>query len=102
MALKASSRGKMTMDRGPLATRPPIETPAATKPQRRERKSPVPASRRELVPFGFFVPPEARRQLKGWAGLNGRTTQDMGQEMMDDWFAKNGLHRLAGSGDVPD
>jgi hypothetical protein len=52
------------------------------------------------VPFGFFIPPEARRQIKGFAGVNGRTTQDIGQEMLDDWFAKHGLHRLAGSGDM--
>jgi hypothetical protein len=55
-----------------------------------------------LVPFGFFVPPEARMQLKGFAGLNGRTTQEIGQEMMDDWFVKHGMHRLAGSGDMPE
>lgn len=67
---------------------------------KRERKTQVPASRQGLVPFGFFVPPEARMQIKGFAGLNGRTTQDIGQEMMDDWFVKHGMHRLAGSGDM--
>lgn len=78
---------------------PPKSLPQRSK---RQRKTEIPASRRGVVPFGFFVPPEARKQVKGWAGLNGRTTQDIGQEMMDDWFAKHGLHRLAGSIDVPE
>ena len=88
------------VDGGPLAMPSPPSEPITPVRTRRERQSQVPASRRGLVPFGFFVPPEARKQLKGWAGLNGRTTQDIGQEMMDDWFAKHGLHRLAGSGDM--
>ena len=102
MALRSSNRGKMTADGGPLAMPSPPSEPITPVRTRRERQSQVPASRRGLVPFGFFVPPEARKQLKGWAGLNGRTTQDIGQEMMDDWFAKHGLHRLAGSGDMPE
>lgn len=106
MGLK--TRSKIALDEGPLATpaAPPAPAltpvPAAATRQRRERQTQVPASRQGLVPFGFFVPPEARKQIKGWAGMNGRTTQDIGQEMMDDWFAKQGLHRLAGHGDKPD
>jgi hypothetical protein len=88
------------MDSGPLAMPSPPAEPVTPVRKRRERQSQVPASRQGLVPFGFFVPPEARKQLKGWAGLNGRTTQEIGQEMMDDWFAKHGMHRLAGSGDM--
>jgi hypothetical protein len=88
------------MDSGPLAMPSPPAEPIAPVRKRRERQSQVPASRQGLVPFGFFVPPEARKQLKGWAGLNGRTTQEIGQEMMDDWFAKHGMHRLAGFGDM--
>lgn len=102
MALKALGRGKLTVGPSPLIAPPPIEAHAPAKATRRERKSEIPPSRQGLVPFGFFVPPEARKQLKGWAGLNGRTTQDIGQEMLDDWFAKNGLHRLAGSNDMPE
>jgi hypothetical protein len=101
MALKSMNRSKLTMDQGPLAVPPPVEA-LAPMPQRRERATAVPPSRQGLVPFGFFIPPEARKQLKGWAGLNGRTTQDIGQEMLDDWFAKHGLHRLAGSRDMPE
>jgi hypothetical protein len=106
MALK--TRGKLGFDRGPLSQPAPAQsTPAAVEPStlargRRERKTEIPASRQGLVPFGFFIPPEARRQIKGFAGLNGRTTQDIGLEMMDDWFAKHGLHRLAGPGDMPE
>ena len=104
MGLKTRSR--ISLDEGPLAA-PAASLPATTQPpaatrQRRERRSQVPASRQGLVPFGFFVPPEARKQIKGWAGMNGRTTQDIGQEMMDDWFAKQGLHRLAGHSDKSD
>jgi hypothetical protein len=101
MALKSSLRGRITVDSGPLSTSPPqrIEAAPVTR-HRRERKTQVPASRQGLVPFGFFVPPEARMQIKGFAGLNGRTTQDIGQEMMDDWFVKHGMHRLAGFGDM--
>lgn len=101
MALKSSTRSKITVDSGPLAAPPPQRLEATSVVRsRRERKTQVPASRQGLVPFGFFVPPEARMQIKGWAGLNGRTTQDIGQEMMDDWFVKHGLHRLAGSGEM--
>jgi hypothetical protein len=101
MALKSSTRSKITVDNGPLTApvAPRLEAVPINR-QKRERKSQVPASRQGLVPFGFFVPPEARMQIKGWAGLNGRTTQDIGQEMMDDWFVKHGMHRLAGSGDM--
>ncbi len=101
MALKSSTRSKITVDSGPLAapTPPRLEAVPVSR-QKRERKTQVPASRQGLVPFGFFVPPEARMQIKGFAGLNGRTTQDIGQEMMDDWFVKHGMHRLAGSGDM--
>lgn len=104
MALKSSTRSKITLDNGPLAAPPPQRLEAA-RPlvrSRRERKTQVPASRQGLVPFGFFVPPEARMQIKGFAGLNGRTTQDIGQEMMDDWFMKHGMHRLAGFVDMPE
>jgi hypothetical protein len=101
MALKSSTRSKITVDSGPLAApvAPRLEAVPINRPKR-ERKTQVPASRQGLVPFGFFVPPEARMQIKGFAGLNGRTTQDIGQEMMDDWFVKHGMHRLAGSGDM--
>ncbi len=105
MALKSLSRGRITAESSPLAAapaQPTIDVIPAQSRAKRERKSVVPASRQGLVPFGFFVPPEARKQLKGWAGLNGRTTQEIGQEMMDDWFAKHGLHRLAGSSDMPE
>jgi hypothetical protein len=101
MALKSSTRGKITVDSGPLAAPPRLEVVPFVR-SRRERKTQVPASRKGLVPFGFFVPPEARMQIKGFAGLNGRTTQEIGQEMMDDWFVKHGMHRLAGSGDMPE
>ena len=105
MALKSLSRGKISLDGGPLAPpAPALPAPnadaAPVRAGKRPRKSEIPASRQGLVPFGFFVPPEARKQIKGWAGLNGRTTQEIGQEMMDDWFAKHGMHRLAGSGDM--
>ena len=94
MALKHT---KFVVGDGPLSTPLPTEDQPAP-PPKRQRKTELPASRQGMVPFGFFVPPEARRQIKGWAGMNGRTTQDIQvQEMMDDWFAKNGLHRLAGS-----
>jgi hypothetical protein len=101
MALKSSTRSKITVDSGPLAApvAPRLEAAPASRPKR-ERKTQVPASRQGLVPFGFFVPPEARMQIKGFAGLNGRTTQDIGQEMMDDWFVKHGMHRLAGFREV--
>jgi|SRR4051794_3696339 len=104
MALK--TRGKISFDNGPLSQpTPALSTQLAGEPiaparGRRQRKTEIPASRQGLVPFGFFIPPEARRQIKGFAGLNGRTTQDIGQEMMDDWFVKYGMHRLAGSGDL--
>lgn len=101
MALKVSSRGKITADTSFLAAPLPPAEAAPPPRSKRQRKTEIPASRQGLVPFGFFVPPEARKQIKGWAGLNGRTTQDIGQEMMDDWFAKHGLHRLAGSSDMP-
>ncbi len=101
MALKSSTRGRITVDSGPLSTSPAQRVESAPVAlHRRERKTQVPASRQGLVPFGFFVPPEARMQIKGFAGLNGRTTQDIGQEMMDDWFVKYGMHRLAGSADM--
>ena len=102
MALKVSNRSKITADTGSLVAPLPPTAPALPLRSKRQRKTEIPASRQGLVPFGFFVPPEARKQIKGWAGLNGRTTQDIGQEMMDDWFAKHGLHRLAGSNDVPE
>jgi hypothetical protein len=95
MALKHS---KFVVGEGALSAALPTPTEdQRAAPPKRQRKTELPASRQGMVPFGFFVPPEARRQLKGWAGMHGRTTQDIGQEMMDDWFAKNGLHRLAGS-----
>ncbi len=103
MALKVSTRGKITADTSPLAPAampPPKNLPPQS--SKRQRKTEIPVSRLGVVPFGFFVPPEARKQVKGWAGLNGRTTQDIGQEMMDDWFAKHGLHRLAGSSSMPE
>ncbi len=75
----------------PQPIEPRIPTPKKT------RVSKVAPSREGLVQFGFFVSPEARRQIRGWAGLNGRTTQDIGDEMMNDWCRKHGLHRLAKS-----
>lgn len=103
MALKVSTRGKIMADARPLtpAALPAPESPPPPR-SKRQRKTEIPASRQGVVPFGFFVPPEARKQIKGWAGLNGRTTQDIGQEMMDDWFAKHGMHRLAGSSNMPE
>ena len=99
MALKSSIRARISADASSLSA-PLTATAAPAVPSRRERKTAIPASRQGLVPFGFFVPAEARKQVKGWAGLNGRTTQEIGQEMMDDWFAKHGLHRLAGFKDT--
>jgi hypothetical protein len=97
MALKSFERPKFVTDRGPLATSAaPVSAPELAS-QPRQRVSKIPPSREGLVPFSFFVPPEARRQIKGWAALNGRSTQDIGQEMMNDWCAKHGLHRLVGS-----
>ena len=75
------------------ATQRPAAPVAA--PLKKERVSPVAPSRQGLVPFSFFVPPEARRQLKAWAAVHDRSTQEIGLEMMDDWCAKHGLHRLA-------
>jgi hypothetical protein len=102
MALKSLTRSRISVDNGPLAAPQPRLEAVPVGRSRRERKTQVPASRQGLVPFGFFVPPEARMQIKGWAGLNGRTTQDIGQEMMDDWFVKHGMHRLAGSAEAPE
>jgi hypothetical protein len=95
MALKSFDRPKFVTDPSPLApSAAPVPEPAN---QPRQRVSRIPPSRQGLVPFSFFVPLEARKQIKGWAALNGRSTQDIGQEMMNDWCAKHGLHRLAGS-----
>jgi hypothetical protein len=104
MALK--TRGKISFNNGPLSQPSPAlpatlaGEPTALARGKRQRKTEIPASRQGLVPFGFFIPPEARRQIKGFAGLNGRTTQDIGQEMLDDWFVKHGMHRLAGSAEM--
>jgi hypothetical protein len=64
-----------------------------TKPVK-ERTTAVAPSRVGLEQFVFYVSPEAKRQIRGWVGLNGTTMQEIGQEMLDDWCRKKGLHRL--------
>ncbi len=90
MALK--SRGFAPDDETGL--RPgPVEPPAAR--PTKERTTKVAPSREGLEQFVFYVTPEAKRQVRGWAGLNGVTVQEIGQEMLEDWCRKMGLHRLA-------
>ncbi len=60
----------------------------------KERTTAVAPSRVGLEQFVFYVSPEAKRQLRGWVGLNGTTMQEIGQEMLEDWCRKKGLHRL--------
>lgn len=60
----------------------------------KERTTAVAPSRVGLEQFVFYVSPEAKRQIRGWVGLNGTTMQEIGQEMLDDWCRKKGLHRL--------
>jgi hypothetical protein len=47
------------------------------------------------VQLGAYVDQDAKRQLDVFAAMNGRTIQSLVEEMMDDFFRKNGLHRLA-------
>lgn len=70
----------------------PVDPPPAR--AARERTTKVAPSREGLEQFVFYVTPEAKRQIRGWAGLNGTTIQEIGQEMLDDWCRKRGLHRL--------
>ncbi len=89
MALR--SRGFAPDDASGL--RPTAAPEPAAKPVR-ERATPVAPSREGMAQFVFYVRPEARRQVRAWAALNGRTVQDIGQEMLNDWCRKQGLHRL--------
>ena len=60
----------------------------------KERTTAVAPSRVGLEQFVFYVSPEAKRQIRGWVGLNGTTMQEIGQEMLEDWCRKKGLHRI--------
>ena len=72
----------------------PGTMPASPARPARERTTAVAPSRVGLEQFVFYVSPEAKRQIRGWVGLNGTTMQEIGQEMLDDWCRKKGLHRL--------
>lgn len=89
MALK--SRGFAPDDASGVRPQPVATT--VVKPAR-ERTTAVAPSRVGLEQFVFYVSPEAKRQIRGWVGLNGTTMQEIGQEMLEDWCRKKGLHRL--------
>jgi hypothetical protein len=67
-------------------------------------QTPAPAIRRKAasrtgkVQLGGYIDPDAKRQMDVFAAMNGRTVQSIVEEMVDDWFRKHGLHRLAGEG----
>ena len=89
----------LKIKRTAFAVDEPVPAATVAVVPKKPRLSQVAPSREGLVQFGFFVSPEARRQVRGWAGLNGRTTQDIGDEMMNDWCRKHGLHRLTKGGE---
>lgn len=51
-------------------------------------------SRVGKVQLGGYLPPDAKHQLDVWAAMNKRTMQSMIEEMVNDFCAKHGLHRL--------
>jgi hypothetical protein len=61
----------------------------------KKRKTQVAAAREGMRQFTFYVPPEAYRQVRTWVGGNDCTIQRIGEEMLNDWFAKHGLNRIA-------
>ena len=89
MALK--SRGFAPDDTSGIQ---PRAVPAPAARSVKERTTAVAPSRVGLEQFVFYVSPEAKRQIRGWVGLNGMTMQEIGQEMLEDWCRKKGLHRL--------
>lgn len=89
MALK--SRGFAPDDASGIQ---PRAVPAPAARPVKERTTTVAPSRVGLEQFVFYVSPEAKRQIRGWVGLNGTTMQEIGQEMLEDWCRKKGLHRL--------
>jgi hypothetical protein len=83
----------------PLVSNPdrelPTPTPLPETPEPKRRASQAP-SRVGKVQLGGYLPPDAKRQLDVWAAMNGRTMQSMIEEMVNDFCAKHGLHRLIG------
>jgi hypothetical protein len=79
----------------------PLETTAGP---REHREQPIgrlraarPASREGKLQFAGYLSVEAKRQIDVYAAMNGLTGQAVFEEMVEDWFAKHGLHRLAKS-----
>jgi hypothetical protein len=71
----------------------PVATPAADadgQPQATKV-----GARAGKVQLGAYIDQDAKRQLDVFAAMNGRTIQSLVEEMMDDFFRKNGLLRLA-------
>jgi hypothetical protein len=58
-------------------------------------KAPRPASREGKLQFAGYLTVTAKRQIDVYAAMNGISGQQIFEEMVDDWFAKHGLHRLA-------
>ena len=73
----------------------PAPAPSPEMPEAKGRASQAP-SRVGKVQLGGYLPPDAKRQLDVWAAMNGRTIQSMIEEMVNDFCAKHGLHRLIG------
>jgi hypothetical protein len=71
----------------------PAQAPLSETPAAKGRASQAP-SRVGKVQLGGYLPPDAKRQLDVWAAMNGRTMQSMIEEMVNDFCAKHGLHRL--------
>ncbi len=71
---------------------PPALPPAAADVRR------PPAARREKKAVAFGVDPSASVQLRTAVITMGSSVQAIMAEALDDWFGKQGLHRLTGGG----
>jgi hypothetical protein len=76
-------------------TRPSQALPPAP-PSPQAKRAPARQGKKAVA---FWVEPAASTQLRVAAASMGRTIQDIMEEALDDWFRKQGLHRLAAGAD---
>lgn len=95
-----------------MARRPSPIGPALQRPRTDIMPKPVPASMQAAKPtkptkvrgifLGGYVDPDTKVQFKQLLAKRRLTEQAALEEMLNDYFSKHGVHRIAGSGGAPD
>ncbi len=87
---------------GPALQRPRtdimLEPTAASIPAVKPAKS----SKARGIFLGGYVDPDTKVQFKQLLAKRRLTEQAALEEMLNDYFSKHGVHRIAGSSDAPD